>query len=151
MQAMLENIGFLIGDVARSMRRRFDERARKSGATGAQWRTLKILERHEGLNQGQIAELLEVEPITCCRMIDRLEEAGLVERRRDPADRRAWRIHLTDKARPVLAELRDIADAMIETALQGLSAAERDALIASLNVIRSNVTQTQESKEAANG
>lgn len=151
MQAMPENIGFLIGDVARSMRRRFDERARKSGATGAQWRTLKILERHEGLNQGQIAELLEVEPITCCRMIDRLEEAGLVERRRDPADRRAWRIHLTDKARPVLAELRDIADAMIETALQGLSAAERDALIASLNVIRSNVTQTQESKEAANG
>lgn len=148
---MPENIGFLIGDVARSMRRRFDERARKSGATGAQWRTLKILERHEGLNQGQIAELLEVEPITCCRMIDRLEEAGLVERRRDPADRRAWRIHLTDKARPVLAELRDIADAMIETALQGLSAAERDALIASLNVIRSNVTQTQESKEAANG
>ncbi|MCX8476697.1 MAG: MarR family transcriptional regulator [Sphingomonas sp.] len=148
---MPENIGFLLADVARSMRRRFDERARKSGATGTQWRTLKILERHEGLNQGQIAELLEVEPITCCRMIDRLEEAGLVERRRDPADRRAWRIFLTDKARPVLAELRDIADAMIETALQGLSAAERDALIASLNVIRSNVTQTQESKEAANG
>jgi DNA-binding MarR family transcriptional regulator len=148
---MPENIGFLIGDVARSMRRRFDERARKSGATGAQWRTLKILARHEGLNQGQIAELLEVEPITCCRMIDRLEEAGLVERRRDPADRRAWRIFLTDKARPVLAELHDIAGAMIETALQGLSAAERDALIASLNVIRSNMTQTQESKEAANG
>lgn len=69
---MPENIGFLIGDVARSMRRRFDERARKSGATGPQWRTLKILERHEGLNQGQLAELLEVEPITCCRMIDRL-------------------------------------------------------------------------------
>jgi DNA-binding MarR family transcriptional regulator len=148
---MPENIGFLMSDVSRLMRRRFDERARKSGATGPQWRTLKILERHEGLNQGQLAELLEVEPITCCRMIDRLEEAGLVERRRDPADRRAWRIHLTEKARPVLAELHEIAGTMIETALQGLSAAERDALIASLNVIRSNMTQTQETKEAANG
>lgn len=140
-----------MSDVSRLMRRRFDERARKSGATGPQWRTLKILEQHEGLNQGQLAELLEVEPITCCRMIDRLEEAGLVERRRDPADRRAWRIHLTEKARPVLAELHEIAGTMIETALQGLSAAERDALIASLNVIRSNMTQTQETKEAANG
>ncbi|WP_025560108.1 MarR family winged helix-turn-helix transcriptional regulator [Sphingomonas sp. UNC305MFCol5.2] len=152
---MPENIGFLMSDVSRLMRRRFDERARKSGATGPQWRTLKILERHEGLNQGQLAELLEVEPITCCRMIDRLEEAGLVERRRDPADRRAWRIYLTEKARPVLAELHEIAGAMIETALRGLGAAERDALIASLNVIRSNMTQTAETKpetkEAANG
>jgi DNA-binding MarR family transcriptional regulator len=152
---MTESLGFLVSDVSRLMRRRFDERARKSGATGAQWRTLKILERHEGLNQGQIAELLEVEPITCCRMIDRLEEAGLVERRRDPADRRAWRIYLTEKARPVLAELHDIAGAMLEAALNGLDAAQRDALIASLNVVRANMTQTvdikPETKEAANG
>jgi DNA-binding MarR family transcriptional regulator len=152
---MTESLGFLVSDVSRLMRRRFDERARKSGATGPQWRTLKILERHEGLNQGQIAELLEVEPITCCRMIDRLEEAGLVERRRDPADRRAWRIYLTEKARPVLAELHDIAGAMLEAALNGLDAAQREALIASLNVVRSNMTQTAdikpETKEAANG
>jgi DNA-binding MarR family transcriptional regulator len=155
MYAMTESLGFLVSDVSRLMRRRFDERARKSGATGAQWRTLKILERHEGLNQGQIAELLEVEPITCCRMIDRLEEAGLVERRRDPADRRAWRIYLTEKAGPVLAELHDIAGAMLEAALNGLDSAQRDALIASLNVVRSNMTQTAdikpETKEAANG
>jgi DNA-binding MarR family transcriptional regulator len=152
---MTESLGFLVSDVSRLMRRRFDERARKSGATGPQWRTLKILERHEGLNQGQIAELLEVEPITCCRMIDRLEEAGLVERRRDPADRRAWRIYLTEKAHPVLAELHDIAGAMLEAALNGLDAAQRDALIASLNVVRANMTQTAdikpETKEAANG
>ncbi|MDP5280717.1 MarR family transcriptional regulator [Sphingomonas sp. DG1-23] len=140
-----------MGDVSRLMRRRFDERARKSGATGPQWRTLKMLERHEGLNQGQLAELLEVEPITCCRMIDRLEEAELVERRRDPADRRAWRIYLTDKARPVLAELHDVASEMIEAALHGLNAAERDALTAALNTIRSNITQLPETKEAANG
>lgn len=148
---MTENLGFLMADVSRLMRRRFDERARSSGATGPQWRTLKMLERHEGLNQGQLAELLEVEPITCCRMIDRLEEAELVERRRDPADRRAWRIYLTDKARPVLTELHDVASEMIEAALHGFDPAQRDQLIAALALIRSNVLQTQESKEAANG
>ena len=148
---MADTLGFLLSDVSRLMRRRFDERARSSGATGAQWRTLKILERHEGLNQGQLAELLEVEPITCCRMIDRLEESGLVERRRDPADRRAWRIHLTDKAHPVLDDLKHVAGEMIENALRGLDAGQRDALIASLNTIRSNMTHAPETKEAANG
>jgi DNA-binding MarR family transcriptional regulator len=148
---MTETLGFLMSDVSRLMRRRFDERARSSGATGPQWRTLKILERREGLNQGQLAELLEVEPITCCRMIDRLEEAGLVERRRDPNDRRAWLIFLTDKARPVLDELRVIARDMIEQALQGLDARQRTELIESLNTIRSNMSQGHESKEAANG
>ena len=147
---MTETLGFLMSDVSRLMRRRFDERARATGATGPQWRTLKILERREGLNQGQLAELLEVEPITACRMIDRLEEAGLVERRRDPADRRAWRIFLTEKARPVLADLRTVGVGMIEDALQGLSPRQRDEFIGSLNAIRANLT-TQEGKEAANG
>jgi DNA-binding MarR family transcriptional regulator len=151
MRVMTETLGFLMTDVSRLMRRRFDERARKSGATGAQWRALKVLERHEGINQGKLAELLEVEPITLCRMIDRLEESEFVERRRDPADRRAWQIYLTDKARPVLAELKNIAGGMIEDALEGLSARQRDELVGSLNAIRSNLTQTHESKEAANG
>lgn len=140
-----------MSDVSRLMRRRFDERARNSGATGPQWRTLKILQRHEGLNQGQLAELLEVEPITCSRMIDRLGEAGLVERRGDPDDRRAWRIFLTDKARPILDDLHTIASEMIEDALQGLDARQRNTLVESLNVIRSNLTQGQETKEAAHG
>lgn len=140
-----------MSDVSRLMRRRFDERARKSGATGAQWRMLKILARQPGLNQGQLAEMLEVEPITCCRMIDRLEESGLLERRRDPSDRRAWRIHLTDKAGPVLSELHDIAGDMIEGALSGLSPDQRAALVASLETIRSNLTSAPEGKEAAHG
>jgi DNA-binding MarR family transcriptional regulator len=148
---MTENLGFLMSDVSRLMRRRFDERARTTGATGAQWRTLKMLERREGLNQGQLAEQLEVEPITACRMIDRLEEAGLVERRRDPSDRRAWLIYLTEKARPVLEDLHGVASEMIEGALQGLSARQRDELIGSLEAIRANITLTHEGKEAANG
>ena len=148
---MTETLGFLMSDVSRLMRRRFDERARRSGATGAQWRALKLLERHEGINQGKLAELLEVEPITLCRMVDRLEESGLDERRRDPADRRAWQIYLTDKARPVLDDLHNVAGGMIEDALDGLSSQQRDDLIDALNTIRLNLTNTPESKEAANG
>ncbi|MBO9623457.1 MAG: MarR family transcriptional regulator [Sphingomonas sp.] len=148
---MTESLGFLLSDVSRLMRRRFDERARKSGASVAQWRVLKILQRQPGLNQGQIAELLEVEPISCCRMIDRLEESGLVERRRDPADRRAWRIHLTDTASPVLADLHKLAGEMIEDALQGLNPEQREQLIESLQTIRSNLTSVPEGKEAAHG
>lgn len=140
-----------MSDVSRLLRRRFDERARKSGATGAQWRTLKVLERHEGLNQGKLAEHLEVEPITLCRMVDRLEESGFVERRRDPADRRAWQIFLTDKARPVLEDLKNIGGGVIEEALDGFTARQRDEFIGSLNAIRANLNQTHESKEAANG
>ena len=98
---MSDSLGFLISDVSRLMRRRFDERARQLGATRAQWRTLTMLSRNEGLNQGALADLLEVEPITLCRMIDRLEESGLVERRRDPADRRAWQLFLTEKSQAV--------------------------------------------------
>ena len=148
---MTETLGFLMHDVSRLMRRRFDERARKSGATGAQWRTLKILERREGINQGTLAELLEVEPITACRMIDRLEESGLVERRRDPGDRRAWRIFLTPKARPVLDELHVVASGMIEDVLQGLSKPEVDTLLHTLATMRSNLTNANETNEAAHG
>jgi DNA-binding MarR family transcriptional regulator len=148
---MADSMGFLLSDVTRLLRRRFDERARASGASVAQWRVLKLLERSPGLNQGQIAEAIEVEPITCCRMIDRLEESGLVERRRDPSDRRAWRIHLTEKSSPILAELHMLAGELIEGALQGLSTAQRDELTATLETIRSNLSHVTEGKEAANG
>jgi len=148
---MSDSLGFLISDVSRLMRRRFDERARLIGVTRAQWRTLTTLSRNEGINQGGLADLLEVEPITLCRMIDRLEEAGLVERRRDPADRRAWLIFLTTKARPLLAQLRGLADGMIEDALQGLDDERRAALMGMLGVIRTNLNTTLESDEAGHG
>ena len=148
---MSDSLGFLISDVSRLMRRRFDERARLIGVTRAQWRTLTTLVRHEGINQGGLADLLEVEPITLCRMIDRLEEAGLVERRRDPADRRAWLIFLTAKAHPLLAQLRSLADGMIEGALQGLDDERRAALMETLGAIRTNLNTTIESDEAGHG
>lgn len=136
---MTDSLGFLISDVSRLLRRRFDERARQVGATRAQWRTLTTLSRNEGLNQGALAELLEVEPITLCRMIDRLEEAALVERRRDPSDRRAWQLFLTEKSRPLIAELKTLGDDLIDGVLLGMSEPARIALGDSLNVMRANL------------
>ena len=136
---MSDSLGFLISDVSRLMRRRFDERAREVGATRAQWRTLTTLSRNEGLNQGALADLLEVEPITLCRMIDRLEESGLVERRRDPADRRAWQLFLTDKSKPILDDLRRMADDLFVHVLSGLDDSEREALGKSPERMRSNL------------
>ncbi len=136
---MSDNIGFLISDVSRLMRRRFDERARLIGVTRAQWRALTTLNRNEGINQGGLAELLEVEPITLCRMIDRLEEAGHVERRRDPNDRRAWQIYLTETSRPLLDQLRVIADDLFARTLDGIGADDRAHFIATLDTIRENL------------
>lgn len=146
---MADSLGFLLSDVSRLIRRQFDERARGVGATRAQWKTLFVLSRNEGLNQGALADRLEVEPITLCRMIDRLEEAGLVERRRDPADRRAWRIHLTDAARPKIAHLQALADDMFEDILVGVAPAERARFTTTLNLIRDNLLA--EPKDAAHG
>ncbi|WP_326524079.1 MarR family winged helix-turn-helix transcriptional regulator [Sphingomonas sp.] len=147
---MTDSLGFLLSDVSRLMRRRFDERARSIGATRAQWKALVTLSRHEGINQGGLADLLEVEPITLCRMVDRLEESGLVERRRDPKDRRAWQIFLTDAAKPVIEKLRVHADALFEAAFEGFAAEDRDHLTASLERLRDNL-QIEPAKDAANG
>jgi len=146
---MSDNVGFLLSDTARVMRRAFDLRARALGVTRAQWRTLLTLSRAEGLTQGALADHLEVEPITACRMIDRLEEAGHVERRRDPADRRAWNIYLTGRSRPLIAQLTRVADDLAAAALDGVSTAERDALAATLSRIRLNLSAPHE--EAAHG
>jgi DNA-binding MarR family transcriptional regulator len=148
---MADTLGFLVGDVSRLMRRAFDVRARTIGVTRQQWRMLTTLSRHEGVNQGRLADLLDVEPITLCRMVDRLSEADLVERRPDPTDRRAWRIYLTDRARPILDELRSLADGLIDEALDGVSADERDTLMTLLERIRTNLNDERKEKAAANG
>jgi MarR family transcriptional regulator for hemolysin len=96
---------FLLHDVARLLRVDADKRARAHGMTRAQWGILIWLERQPGLSQKELAEILEVEPITVARLIDRLEARGMVERRPDPKDRRIWRLHLCPPAIPVLREI----------------------------------------------
>jgi MarR family transcriptional regulator for hemolysin len=83
------SFGFLLHDIARLMRKIFDQRARSLGLSRAQWQLLVHLSRHEGINQSGLAEILEIENITLGRLVDRMEEAGWVERRADPGDRRA--------------------------------------------------------------
>jgi DNA-binding MarR family transcriptional regulator len=110
-----------------------------------------MLDRVPGENQGHYADLLDVEPITLCRMVDRLEDAGLVERRADPADRRARRLHLTARSREKLARLRERLDALVDELLAGLSGAERDEFVRLLSVVRTNLATQREQVRAANG
>lgn len=137
----MDNIASILADASRLLRRSFDARCRDIGVTRPQWQVLTVLRRHEGINQGGLAEQLDVEPITVCRMVDRLQEANLVERRADPADRRSWRLFLTPKAHDLLAHLRPLADELIEEALDGLSSGEREALRAMLERIRDNLSR----------
>ena len=148
---MSDNLGQIISDVSRLMRRAFDERARGIGVTRPQWQVLTILARHEGINQGGLAELLDVEPITLCRMVDRLQDAGMIERRADPGDRRAWRLFLTDRANGLLNELRPLALSLFDEAMTGLSVPERDALHDMLERIRVNLSRRPTTELAANG
>ncbi len=136
---MQNNIAFLSADVSRLLRKRFDLAARGFGVTGPQWRVLAALQRTPGMNQCALAAWLEVEAITAGRMIDRLEKAGLVERRPDPADRRAWRLFLTDAADPLMTRLHDCADAVFAEALQAFSDDEHELLLALLDRVRGNL------------
>ncbi|SEI89755.1 DNA-binding transcriptional regulator, MarR family [Sphingomonas sp. OV641] len=147
---MTDTFGFLLSDTARMLRKRFDERARQHGATRAQWKALLAISRNEGINQGNLADLLEVEPITLCRLIDRMQESGLVERRRDPNDRRAWQLFLTEKAGPVLEELHETADELMSQALLEISETQIDTMTELLNRIRHNLSAS-ETREVAHG
>ena len=141
---MSDGIGYLLSDSARLLRRRFDERARGLGVSRAQWQVLFALSRAEGTNQAGLAEALDVETITIGRMVDRLEEAGLVERRADPADRRAWRLHLTPRAHPLLAQLRELGEEVMADTLTGLSSADEAVLTDLLTRIRTNLQRRPE-------
>lgn len=137
-----QHIAFVIGDVSRLYRRRFDERTRSFGITGPQMRAVIAIMRFPGINQGALAERLDVEAITTCRMVDRLEQAGLVERRRDPQDRRAWQLFLTDSAEPIAEQLQAIGQTVLNESLDGLAAQDRDAIMTILGTIRDNLTST---------
>ncbi len=137
--ALPDTIGVLISDGARLLRRRFDARARQIGVSRAQWQVLIALARSEGSSQTALADRLEVETITVGRMVDRLAEAGLVERRADPHDRRAWCLYLTERAVDLLNALQPVAAAQRAEMLAGLSEGEQAQLHALLQRVRSNL------------
>jgi DNA-binding MarR family transcriptional regulator len=148
---VIDNPAYLIADSSRLLRRAYDDRVRSLGVTGPQARLLLLLARAEGENQGYFAERLEVEPITLCRMVDRMTDSGLIERRRDPADRRAWQLHLTARSRDMVAELRACVNALVEEIFGGVTAAERDLFVRVMQTLRGNLGMRREIAVAANG
>ena len=136
-------LGFVLHDISRLLRKRFDRRARDLNLTKSQWVVLAHLARHEGIHQSGLAEILEIEPITLARHLDRLEETGWIQRQRDPHDRRAWNLHLTEKAGPILSKLAALVDETMEEALIGLSEIERRHLFTMLQTVRANLSERE--------
>src|SRR4051812_40245743 len=123
-------------ELSRAMRRLFDARARDLGFTQGQWRILAMLSRHEGISQSGLAEILEMQPISLARALDRMENNGLIERRPDPKDRRALKLFLTPAAGPMLEILRDVGDELRSIATSDLNTAEQETLVQLLGKIR---------------
>ena len=140
MEQNAPTLGFLLHEVARLMKRRFERHARGSGLTRSQWQVLACLSLHEGINQSSLAELLEVEPITLGRIVDKLQIFGLVERRPDPFDRRVWLLHLTPAARPKLTLLHRLGVVTRGEALAGVPDADIEHLLKTLQALKANLT-----------
>ena len=138
-QPTKREIAFNIMDVARMLRTYADQRARQFGISRAQWGVLVRLDRSEGLKQSELAEILDLQPISLTRLLDRLAENGLIERRADPNDRRANRLYLTPAARPVLEQLATLGLGMMETVLDGLDGKANERLLGDLTLIKDNL------------
>jgi MarR family transcriptional regulator, transcriptional regulator for hemolysin len=141
--------GFLVTDVTRLMRKHFDRRAVRFQMTRAQWRALKRLHYSEGMRQNELAEQLEMEPIAVGRVIDRLQKAGFVERRADPADRRAWRLYLTARAHAVVDDMELISIELFRQAQRGISAADMKTMIGVLSRMKLNLNALDNAGEPA--
>jgi len=141
-------LAFAINDVARLLRTYADHEARRFGMTRAKWAVLARLDRFEGLKQAELAEMLDLQPISLTRLLDGLAENGLIERRPDPEDRRAKRLFLTPAARPLLGQLTDLGEDLMATALAGLAPADTAALLARLGAIKENLRQAVQKKSA---
>lgn len=143
-----ENFGFLIHDVGRLIRYRFDGRARTLGVTRPQSRLLFLLSRTPGETQAALADRMEVERITLCRMVDRLEEAGLAERRADPNDRRVWRIFLTPPGEKILEKLNAIGQTLHEELMAVLAPGEDEQFFKTLSKLRETLSKRAENMSA---
>ena len=137
---------FLLHDVARLLRVDADKRARLHGMTRAQWGILIWLERQPGISQKELSELLEVEPITVARLIDRLEARGMVERRPDPRDRRIWRLHLLRPACDVLHEIGAQRAEITRIVTAGISEESIETMTEALMRMKATLTHTHASR-----
>ena len=141
------NFLFTLGELQRLVRAYADRQAARYGITRAQWAVLAKVERFEGLKQTELAEQMEMQPITLTRLIDRLCDNGWIERRSDDTDRRVNRLYLRKAAKPLLAKLTGLKAELTETALEGISPSEANRLLAQLETIKENVRNAIQSDE----
>jgi MarR family transcriptional regulator for hemolysin len=142
-------LAFTLNDVARLLRTYADQRAAEFGITRAQWAVMARLDRSEGLKQAELAEMLDLQPISLTRLLDRLSDNGLIERRSDPEDRRAKRLFLTAAARPLLEHLDRLAEELMATALAGIDPAAVKVMQANLSVAKGNLREAIQNKAAS--
>ncbi|MBV9346738.1 MAG: MarR family transcriptional regulator [Pseudolabrys sp.] len=154
-QPLKREFAFTLMDVARLLRTYADQRARIHGISRAQWVVLMRADRFPGLRQSELAELLDLQPITLTRLVDRLAENGLIERRPDPNDRRANRLYITPAAEPLLKELNVLGADMMETVLDGFDTKTVERMLADLEAMRENLRaatgRADAAPKAANG
>ena len=148
MEVKPPTLAFLLHDVARLLKKRLEQNSGGSGLTRSQWQILAYLAQNEGINQKGLAELLEIEPITLGRIVDKLETLGLIERRPHPTDRRTWLLHLVEAARPKLEQIRELGDVTHREALAGVSEDDRQHLLKTLQALKENLTQACEASLA---
>ena len=132
---------FLLHDIDRLLKKRFEQRETKSGLPQPYWHVLALLHRNEGIQQNRLAEILAVQPFVLVRLLDKLEHFGLVERRQHQGDRRTWHLYLREPAHPLLAELREIAEATLDESLNGLSDRAIGDLLESLTLLKTNLSE----------
>jgi MarR family transcriptional regulator, transcriptional regulator for hemolysin len=146
----METLPFEIGETAHALRKAFDRLAVGLGVTRAQWKVLFKLTRTPGLRQVELADMLDLEPITLCRIVDRLEESNLVERVRDPEDRRAWRLHVTAQAQPLIEKLQAVGAKLVEQAFDGIDPKDMEITRRVLARTRENAARTAGISKASN-
>lgn len=143
-------LGYLIHEVARLMKRRFEEEAQTHGITLPQWRTLAVIEQNNDIAQAGIAAAIDADPMTMSGILDRLDKRGLIERYADPNDSRAKKARLTAEGHALFEEARSVGLAMYETALEGVDAGQQQVAIATLTRMRENLMgQEAREKESA--
>ncbi|HEX5210766.1 MAG TPA: MarR family transcriptional regulator [Pseudolabrys sp.] len=154
-QPVKREFAFTIMDVARMLKTYADQRGRQFGMSRAQWAVLVRIDRTEGLKQSELAEMLDLQPISLTRLLDRLAESGLIERRADPNDRRANRLYLTPAAKPLLGRLSELGTDMMETVLEGLDEKSIERTLKQLITLKDNlrraINANTQPQEAANG
>jgi MarR family transcriptional regulator, transcriptional regulator for hemolysin len=139
----LRNFGFLMRDVSRLYVSYFERIARELGLTLPQCKVLGLLSRNEGISQARLAELSETDPMSLVRTLDRMEQDQWIERRSDPSDRRAHRLHLREPARPVVERMWKISDQCRQETLAGLSSDEREQLIELLERVHGTLSKLE--------